>query len=111
MTVYGKVLVDDVQSSVVISAGAEVAVPSVECKKKFGVVLRRLIFRLDVEETKLSGVSAALQITSSGAMTVIPAGSRRARNEGVPVCAVRWNERSAFFHRSIHLSKIGRAHV
>ncbi len=54
VAVDGKVFVDYVESSIVIAAGAEVAVPSVEREKNFGVILRGIIFSARCRKNRIA---------------------------------------------------------
>ena len=48
-------------------------------EKNFLVIMAGIVFRLDIEEAKLSGIEAAAQIFAGKGVGVIPAGSARLR--------------------------------
>src|ERR1700692_435747 len=68
-------------------------------------MLSGIILRLDVRETELTGVEAAMQVFSSKCVAVIPTRSVRLWSEGVASMLVRWDRRSTLLGRTIRLHR------
>src|ERR1700685_4786801 len=72
-------------------------------EKHFRVVVTRLVLGLDVQDAKLASVGTALQIASSGDVSVVPAGSRRTRHKRVSLLAVGRNGRRSLIADAVHV--------
>ena len=76
-----------------------------QAQQIFGVIAAGLVFRLDVQHSKLARVGPAFQIEPSGNVSVIPVRACRTHNKGISLGSLGRNERRAFFCRPINLGR------